>query len=95
MPCRVESSRRAFPFACSAVLPKENLKICDRTRRSCNAHLNGGEGIDIATIASGEAKEKAGHKTRSASRLSLVENVDKIDFIINLLFYKTFLRILS
>lgn len=21
MPCRVESSRRAFPFACSAVLP--------------------------------------------------------------------------
>ncbi len=24
MPCRVESSRRAFPFACSAVLPKRN-----------------------------------------------------------------------
>ena len=23
MPCRVESSRRAFPFACSAVLPME------------------------------------------------------------------------
>ena len=23
MPCQVESSRRAFPFACSAVLPKE------------------------------------------------------------------------
>ena len=22
MPCRVESSRRAFPFACSAVLPE-------------------------------------------------------------------------
>ena len=26
-----------------------------------------------ASIASGEAKEKAGHRTRSASRLSLVE----------------------
>ena len=25
MPCRVESSRRAFPFACSAVLPYKNM----------------------------------------------------------------------
>ena len=27
MPCQVESSRRAFPFACSAVLPKDIFYI--------------------------------------------------------------------
>ena len=33
--------------------------------------MNGGS-MDTAPTASGEAKEKAGHRTRSASRLSLV-----------------------
>ena len=35
--------------------------------------MGGGNKIDTAPIASGEAKEKARHRTRSASRLSLVE----------------------
>lgn len=39
--------------------------------------MNGGS-MDTAPTASGEAKEKAGHRTRSASRLSLV-NGGEID----------------
>ena len=49
--------------------------FCCLAREEAHAHfdsLNGGVGIDIAPIASGEPKEKAGHRTRSASRLSLV-----------------------
>lgn len=48
--------------------------------RDCAAGLkNDKSRTDTAPTASGEAKEKAGHGTRSASRLSLVSSGDGID----------------
>ena len=41
--------------------------------------MSGGDRTDTAPAASGEAKEKAGHRTRSASRLSLVSGGNRID----------------
>ena len=45
----------------------------------CFVQLNGGNRIDTAPIASGKAKEKAGLRTRNASRLSLVNGGNRID----------------
>lgn len=42
--------------------------------------MNGG-GTDTAQTASGEAKEKVGHRTRSASRLSLVRQENGRDIV--------------
>ena len=48
------------------------IPLCGRALRVVLLFLGGGNKIDTAPIASGQAKEKAGHRTRSASRLSLV-----------------------
>ena len=63
--------------------------------------MNGGNRIDTAPIASSKTKEKAGLRTRIASRLSLVNGGDRIDTAqpqeekakINDLFYGGYFRV--